>query len=122
VSSFNYEGPTKDFTREEISHWRSGYFLEVWCKEDFADWESFLKQASQTSVEETVDERGTRRIIVRGKGTVMEFHYDPFRENILSRKWCGVEEEVTHLDISAASATSGPFCPQTLYGSEGQSE
>jgi hypothetical protein len=122
VSLYNYEGPRRDFTREEISHWRSGYFLEVWAKDNFADWESFLNHASQTNVEETVDERGTRRIVASSNRTAMEFHYDPFRENILSRKWCGVEEEMTHLDVTAAGKSGGPFCPNTLYGSEGRSE
>jgi len=122
VSSYNYEGPAQDFTREEVNNWRSGYFLEVWGKDDFSDWESFLNHARHVSVEEIVDGRGTRRIVARSSGTVMEFHYDPFRENILSRKWCGVEEEITHLDVTAAGTHGGPFCPQTLYGSEGQPE
>ncbi len=121
VSSYNYEGPARDFTREEVNNWRSGYFLEVWGKDDFGDWESFLKHASEVSVEEIVDGRG-HRIVARSKGTVMEFHYDPFRENIISRRWCGVEEETTHLDVTAAGTSSAPFCPQTLYGSEGKSE
>ena len=120
VSSYNYEGPAKDFTREEISNWRSGYFLEVWSKDDFGDWESFLNHAKCVSVEETVDGRGTLRIVARRKETVMEFHYDPFRENILSRKWCGVEDETTHFDVTSAGTSGGPFCPQTLYGSEGK--
>jgi hypothetical protein len=122
VSLYNYEGPVRDFTREEINRWRSGYFLEVWSKDDFRDWESFLSHAKEVSIEEIVDERGTRRIVARSKGTVMEFHYDPFRENILSRKWCGVEEEITHLEVTAAGTHSGPFCPQTLYGSEERPE
>ena len=122
VSLYNCEGPARDFTREEVNHWRSGYFLEAWSKDDFGDWENFLNHASEVSVEETVDGRGTRRIVARSGGTMMEFHYDPFRENILSRKWCGVEEETTHLDITAAGTSTGPFCPQTLYGSEGMNK
>jgi hypothetical protein len=119
VSLYNTEGPPRDFSREEVNSWRSGYFLEVWCKEDFGDWESFLNHAREVSVEELVDGRGLRRIVARSKGTVMEFHYDPFRESIISRKWCGVEEETPHWDVTAAGTRSGRFCPQTLYGSEG---
>jgi hypothetical protein len=117
VSLYNFEGPRRDFSREEVNNWRSGYFLEVWCKEDFGGWDSFLDHARDVSVEELVDGHG-RRIVARSKGAEMEFHYDPFRENIISRKWCGVDEETTHLDVTAAGTRSGPFCPETLYGSE----
>jgi hypothetical protein len=119
ISSHNYDGPARDFTREEISDWRSGYFLEVWSKNDFSSWEDFVNHTSYVRVNETVDGRGLRRIIAHGKGAEMEFLYDPFRENTISRKWCGEEERIEHLEVRAAEAIDGPFCPRTLYGSEG---
>jgi hypothetical protein len=122
LSAYNYEGPAKDFTREEIGEWRSGYFLEVWKKDNFGSWEDFLHHAGQVNVEEKTEKRGLRHIVARSKGTVMEFHYDQHREHIVSRKWCGVEDGITHMQVDAAGATTGPFSPQTLYGSEGMVE
>jgi hypothetical protein len=119
ISSSNYDGPARNFTREEISDWRSGYVLEVWNKNDFGSWEDFVNHANTVRVKESVDGRGLRRINARSKDAEMEFHYDPYRENILSRTWCGVEERIEHLEVTAAGAADGPFCPRTLYGSEG---
>jgi hypothetical protein len=122
VSSHNYEGTVRDFSREEISTWRSGYYLEVWNKDDFGSWEDFLGHAERVQVEETIVEHRTRRIAVRSNGTTMEFHYDPYRESILSRKWNGVEEQTTHFDVSASGIQIESFCPKTLFGSEGMIE
>ena len=118
ISTYNYLGPAKDFTREEINRWSSGFYLEVWTEDQFGDWAEFLKHGRTTKVEASV-EANTRRIVARSKDAEMEFLYDPFREHVLSRTWCGMEEETSHMIVSAAGVSQGPFCPQTLYGSEG---
>lgn len=118
VSSYNYLGPPRDFTREEVNGWSSGFFLEVWNEDRFGDWEGFLKHARSVRVQATV-EAATRRIMVHSNDDTMEFVHDPRREHIVARRWCGKDEMITHLHISAAGKTEGPFCPQTLYGSEG---
>ena len=118
ISTYNYLGPAKDFTREEINRWSSGFYLEVWTEDQFGDWAEFLKHGRTTKVEASV-EANTRRIVARSKDAEMEFLYDPFREHILSRTWCGMIEEIPHMIVSAAGVSQGPFCPQTLYGSEG---
>jgi hypothetical protein len=118
LSTYNYLGPAKDCTREEVNNWSSSFFLEVWTEDQFGDWAEFLKHTRTVDVESTTETR-IRRIVARSKDDVMEFLYDPFREHILSRKWCGVEEAIMHMEVSAAGVSQGPFCPQTLYGSEG---
>jgi hypothetical protein len=118
ISTYNYIGSAKDFTREEINRWSSGFYVEVWTEDQFGDWAEFLKHGRTANVEASVDVN-TRRIVARSKDAVMEFLYDPFRENILSRTWCGMEEEISHMNVSAAGVSEGPFCPRTLYGSEG---
>jgi hypothetical protein len=118
ISTYNYLGPAKDCTREEVNNWSSAFFLEVWTEDQFGDWAEFLKHARTVNVESTVQAK-IRRIVARSKDDVMELLYDPFREHILSRTWCGKEEEITHMEVSAAGVSQGPFCPQTLYGSEG---
>jgi len=118
ISMYNYDGPAKDFTREEINSWSSGFFLEVWTEDQFGDWSDFVKHSRAVRVE-TAFESKSRRIVARSKETVMEFVCDPFREHILSRKWCGMEDDIAHLDVSAAGVSGGPFCPPTLYGTEG---
>ena len=118
ISTYNYIGPAKDFAREEVNSWSSGFFLEVWTEDQFGDWAEFLKHTRTINVKAR-GEANIRRIVARSNDAVMEFLYDPFREHILSRKWCGMEEEITHMEVSAAGVLEGPFCPQTLYGSEG---
>jgi len=117
ISTYNYDGPAKDFARDEVNNWSSGFFLELWTEDQFGDWAEFLDHARAVNVEATVESK-IRRIVARSKETVMEILYDPFREHILSRKWCGMEEEITHMDVSAAGVSEGPFCPRTLFGSE----
>ena len=122
ISMCNYEGASRDFTREDLSAWRSGYYMEVWGKDDFGSWEKFVGHADKVRVEETVEARGIRQIFARSGEAEMEFRYDPLRESILSRVWCGVQDETTHFDVTAAGNSNGPFAPRTLYGSEGKSE
>ncbi|MEX2116438.1 MAG: hypothetical protein WEB37_06100 [Bacteroidota bacterium] len=118
ISAYNYRGSAKDFTRNEVNGWRSGYYLEVWTEDQFGDWSEFLDHANSVTIRESVN-LYTRGISVEGKDSRMELVYDPFREHIISRKWCGMEENVASFSVSAAGVQDGPFCPQTLYGSEG---
>lgn len=118
ISSYNHKGPAKDFTRDEVNGWRSGYYLEVWTEDQFADWPDFLHHANSVKIRETGG-ANTRGISVESKGERMELVYDPFREQIVSRKWCGKEEKIDSLHVSAAGVSDGIFCPSTLYGSEG---
>jgi len=48
----------------------------------------------------------------------MEFTYDAFRESILTREWNGVPDCEEHFSVRAGNATTGPFCPSTLFGRE----
>jgi len=118
VSTYNYRGPSKDCSRDEVNGWTSGYVLEVWKEDEFGDWKKFLDHARTVSVETAV-ETAVRRITVRSMKDSMEFRYDPYREHIVSRTWCGTDDSVNHLDVSAAGNRDGTFCPGTLFGSEG---
>ena len=122
ISTFNYNGSAQNYTRDEINAWRSGYFLEVREVTDFGTWGDFLEHAQRIQIAENVDERGTREIVVRSDDCEMKMWYDPFKERILSRTWCGVEDRITHLTVSAAGTPGGPFLPQTLFGSEGRNQ
>jgi hypothetical protein len=94
--------------------------MEVWEENEFNSWESFLAHSRDVQIAETVNERCTREIVVRSHNAEMNMRYDPLRENILSRTWCGAEDRTTHMVVSAAGNPKGPFSPQTLYGSEGR--
>jgi hypothetical protein len=120
ISTFNYNGPVQDFTRDEVNAWRSGYYLEVRDEGEFNAWGNFLEHARRIQIAETADERCSREIVVRSPDSEMKMRYDPLRENILSRTWGGVDDRTTHMTVSAAGNPKGPFSPQTLYGSEGR--
>ncbi|MEX2117407.1 MAG: hypothetical protein WEB37_11015 [Bacteroidota bacterium] len=118
ISAFNYKGPSRDFTRNDVNSWRSGFYLEVWTQDEFSDWADFLAYAGSVRIEETV-EANFRSVIAKSKDSVMEFVHDPYREHIIARKWREVEESIPSLSVSAGGTSDGLFCPKTLYGSEG---
>jgi hypothetical protein len=120
VSLFSYEGEERDFTREEINGWRSGYYLEVHTDREFSGWGEFLEYAAAVTIQEESDPRGKRIVQCAAGKDRMMLCCDPFREAVVSRLWNGREERPSHFEVTAAGKTAGAFCPWTLYGREGR--
>jgi hypothetical protein len=116
MSITNYDGPTRTFSRHAINGWRAGFTLEL-ANESEMSWEEFQTCAREASTFEEV-KSGIRTVHYTSRGNTMELSYDPYRETILSRRWNGNEDVIEGLDVDAAGATEGPFCPVTLYGRE----
>jgi hypothetical protein len=117
LSVENYDGPPEDFSRHEINGWRAGFVVELATAQDVS-WDQFVARASGAQVSERVEAGGVRTVQYSSQGNTMEFSYDPYKEAILSRRWNGIEEQVNHLEVEAAGAHEGPFCPVTLFGRE----
>jgi hypothetical protein len=117
LSIINYEGPPRDFPRHEINGWRAGFAIELATAEEMS-WDKFLTHAGQTQVDEIVEERNIRSVHYSSGGNTMDFSYDPYREEILSRRWNGMDDYMDHFEVGAAGAKSGPFCPITIFGRE----
>ena len=117
LSIVNYEGPLRDFSRNEINSWRAGFVCELATAEDIS-WEEFVARAGDTVVSEEVEAGVVRTVRYSCNGNTMEFSYDPYKEVILSRRWNGGDDGVRHFEVVAAGATEGPYCPATLFGNE----
>jgi hypothetical protein len=118
VSCWNYRGEPINLTRDQLSGWRTGFYLELQSRADFPDFDAFVAHAADTRIEDhSVSGTAHQVTVVSGKDT-MQFTYDPYRELILSRTWNGEEEGVSHLEVQVDGKRLEPFCPQTLFGSE----
>jgi len=114
----NYEGERRDFSREEISRWRSGFVIELATVDQFPTLEDFVVYTAALSVEESIGPDATRHTVFHVGDDVMEMTYDPLRELIVSNQWNGAEERTTHMSVEAGGRTEGEDCPHTLFGSE----
>ncbi len=117
VSLYNYLGDVRDFSREEIGRWRTGFAVEFAAVEEFPSFDKFISHASKSNVDE-VGEGGIRSVTYVSGHDVMKFLYDPLRETILSRTWNGEEEVIDHLRVDAGEGAEGIFTPKTLFGDE----
>ena len=118
LSIVNYEGEDRDFTRDEMSQWRSGFVMEVHTADEFKEWTEFLAYAEKATVLEECNPRGVRTVVYQSGGHRMEFRADPFREEILTREWDGTDDSIDHFHVLAAGEMTGPFCPRSLFGKE----
>jgi hypothetical protein len=118
VSCWNYRGEPMSCSRDELSGWRTGFYLELYPQRAFRRDDDFDAHVAGIVIHDRVEAAARRRVTVAGAGETMEMIYDPYRELVLSRTFNGVEEGVNHLDIDAAGPSPAPFCPGTFYGSE----
>jgi hypothetical protein len=116
LSLSNYDGAPRGFSRHEINGWRTGFAMELAASPEMP-WEEFLRHAGTARLTEEME--GTVRTLTYASGKdVMAFAYDPYREEILSRRWNGAWDGTVHFSVRAGTDTSGPWCPPTLFGNE----
>jgi len=118
VSCWNYRGKPISCSRDELTSWHTGFYLELHRHEAFDREEDFAAHASGIVVKGRPEADGRRRVTVASDGNSLEMVYDPFRELVLSRRWNGREEGVDHFEVQVPDATPEIFSPRTLYGSE----
>lgn len=116
LSLFNYVGPARGFSRNEINGWRTAFALELRESSEMT-WPKFLRHADTARFSEEAD-GNVRRLSYSSGGDLMEFSCDAYREEILSRHWNGSWDGTDHFTVRAGDETSGPWCPGTLFGNE----
>ncbi len=121
-SLFNYDGSERDFAREEIMRWRTGFAVELATADEFTSFDSFVNHARSLEVSETVTADGIRTVIFRSAEGTMKAMYDPRTECFLSRTWDGAEDSVEHLRIEGGPSLLQLISPLTLFGSEAMQE
>ncbi|MGB6122752.1 MAG: hypothetical protein WBG80_12645, partial [Bacteroidota bacterium] len=118
VSCWNYRGKPTDVTRDQLSGWHTGFYLELHSRAEFADDDAFTAYAAGIAIKNRPVSKTIRHVSVVAGGGNMQLTYDPYRELIVSRTWNGKEEAVSHLEVESAGRSIEPFCPSTLFGSE----
>ncbi|MBE0558977.1 MAG: hypothetical protein IH628_17250, partial [Proteobacteria bacterium] len=118
VSCWNYRGESMNCSRDELTAWHTGFYLELHPQTAFPRLNDFVSYVAGISVDEQIEHACRRRVTVRSGEDAMEMIYDPFRELILSRSWNGTEEGVVHFEVEAGGPSPAEFSVPNLYGSE----
>ena len=114
----SYDGPARDFSRQEIAGWRTGFALQLACATEFPSFASFITYAGLLRTVESGDAGGTRNVVFSGPGGTLAAAYDPSAERFLSRTWNGSEECVQHLRVEGGAPGLPLVTPLTIFGSE----
>ncbi len=114
----SYEGPSRDFTRQEIAGWRTGFALKLACASEFPSFASFIAYAALLRAGESSDTSGVRNFTFSGPEGTLAAVYDASAERFLSRTWNGSEQTVEHLRIDGGAPGRPLITPLTLFGSE----
>ena len=114
----SYRGAARDFTREEIGRWRTGFALQLACADEFPSFASFVTYAGLLHAAESAGPSALRRVSFSGPGGTLETVYDPAAERFLSRTWNGTEQRVEHLLVEGGAPATTLLQPLTLFGSE----
>ena len=118
LSCWNYRGEPISVSRDQLTGWRTGFYLELHGRTAFAGDEEFRAHVGSIAVHDRFETPTRRRVTVHGGGALLEMVVDPYREIVLSRCCDGEEEGTDHLEVEAAGSSIEPFCPRTLFGSE----
>jgi len=118
----SYKGGARDFSREEICRWRTGFALQLARARDFSSFASFVAYADLLNAEESADSSGIRSVTFSGPGAVLAAVYDPSAERFHSRTWNGTEQRVSHLRVEGGTPARTLITPLTLFGSEAMPE
>ncbi len=119
VSIANYDGPARDWPRDELRGWQNGFYCELWTTADFADLAALDAHAARIVLTDTLAPGGRRRVVRAGSGAeVMELAVNPWSEEIEAATINGADATA-----DGCEATGGPdgaplLDPPTLYGRE----
>ncbi|HTO93483.1 MAG TPA: hypothetical protein VMM80_03900 [Bacteroidota bacterium] len=118
LSLFTYDGPARDFSREEMLMWRTGFAVELATADEFPTFDAFLARAGELRATETQDPGGVRRAAFSSPDGTMTCVYDPAAERFISRAWNGREESTEHMIVEGGTPARALLTPLTLFGSE----
>ena len=114
----SYEGTARDFTRQEIGLWRTGFALKLACSSEFPSFDSFLTYAGALQALESNDGRGIRRVTFSAPDGTLAAEYDVPGERFLSRSWNGGEVHISRLRVEGGTPPLTLIKPLTIFGSE----
>lgn len=118
LSLYNYDGPSQDLSRDDLSVWRNGFILHLSTAREWDSFAGFRAWSKTVRVAEPAIHDRVREVVYECPDGTMKAAYDPWREVFVSRTWNGAEEQVTHLEIRAGSGGDPLLKPLTFFGSE----
>ena len=119
VSSANYDGPARDWPRDELRGWQNGFYCELWTTADFASVAALDAHAAKIALTDTLAPGGRRRVArVHSGAEVLELAVNPWSEEIEHATINGADARVEHLEATGGPAGRPLLDPPTLYGAE----
>lgn len=114
----SYDGPERDFSRQEIGQWRTGFALRIASADEFPSFASFVAYAGDLRAGDLQTGTGTRLVTFSSPEGTLAAEYDTAAERFLSRRWNGNELCVEHLLIEGGTPGTPLISPLTIFGSE----
>lgn len=119
ISMANYDGPVRDFARDELRGWANGFYCELWTTADFPDLDALASHVAAIRIDDAPAGAGRhRRTVVRSGDTTLELVHNPWAEEIVQATANGEPVEVPHFEAVAAVNGAPLLQPATLYGAE----
>lgn len=115
ISFYNYIGPERDFSREQMSATLNGFACLLASKDDFATIGDFAAAIAAIRVEATVAAPGQQMVRLQRGNDEMVFAVDHLGERILQRTWNGCDETASHYEIAVDPQQPAYFYPPSLY-------
>ncbi len=119
VSIANYDGPARDWPRDELRGWRNGFYCELWTTAEFPTLAALDAQAAAITVHDTLPAGGRHRVTrVHSGHTTLELAVNPWAEEIEHATVNGADARVQHFEATGGPDGAPLLTPPTLYGAE----
>lgn len=114
VSVFNYEGPRRDFAREDMFRMHNGFVCEVRGADEFRSLEAFMAHMEGAAVSERRD--GPHREVTYKSGSdVLEAAFDAEKECFLRRAVNGSFSLPERMRVLMGGEEDPDFCPRRIW-------
>ena len=119
VSIANYDGPARDWPRDELRGWQNGFYCELWTTGDFAGIAALDDHAAKIGLTDTLAPGGRlRETRVRSGKETLEFAVNPWSEEIERALINGADARTAHFEVTGGPGGAPLLDPPTLYGAE----
>jgi hypothetical protein len=119
VSIANYDGPARDWPRDELRGWQNGFYCELWTTADFASIAALDAHAAKIVLTDTLAPGGRLRVArVQSGAEVLELAVNPWSEEIERATINGADAQVEHFEATGGPDGAPLLDPPTLYGAE----
>ena len=115
ISIYNYQGQTRDFSKEMMSQTINGFACLVESKKNFLQFLDFKKYVDSAQVSRQVPKPYIHKIEFKVADEQMLFRFDPLSERIIERTLNGHDQTIYHFKIETAVHADELFLPKDLY-------